>query len=130
MTDLNTAIAAFKGWEYSARGFDLGAGSDMNFPYRNKLTGKFSAGCPDFQRDANLYMELFEEMGQETDEHEPYDVHLTFMDGSFTVAIVARGYDYEADDYTYNSIASVDGDTIGTAICLAYCRLKGIEVVG
>ncbi|MFA5166881.1 MAG: hypothetical protein WC449_06350 [Candidatus Paceibacterota bacterium] len=121
MTDLNTAIAFQRGWQIINH-----HGKKWNLIG----TQTIQENAPDFEHDARLYMALFEEMGKETDEHEPYDVHLTFMDGSFTVAVVDRGYNYEDDDYTYNSVASADGDTIGTAICLAYCKLKGIEVVG
>jgi hypothetical protein len=62
MTDeINERICDLQGWKYSARGFDLGVGSDLNFPYMSP-DGKCATSKPDFTHDPRYAMELFLEM--------------------------------------------------------------------
>ena len=127
MTDLNTAIAVSKGWKCHTTNDEFGI-NETWFTPRN--TPSIHNHIPDYEHDANLYMALFEEMGQETDTHEPYDLHIDFIDRSYQCSVVEHGYDYAKDRDNYCPIVVRIADTIGTAICLAYCKLKGIEVVG
>ena len=116
MTDLNTAIALHK--------LNLRVYEDIYVNYRNEtiikkrylFTNEFNSGTeitlPDYEHDANLYMALFEEMKS----------HCKRVDLGWKVD------HYFCIAYDYAAVAHAD--TIGTAICLAFCKLKGIEVVG
>jgi hypothetical protein len=105
MTDLNAAIAKYKGWEYF---------QNINLweLVVDGYTRLQSDNPPDYEHDANLYMALFEEMKS----------HCKRVDLGWKVD------HYFCIAYDYAAVAHAD--TIGTAICLAFCKLKGIEVVG
>ena len=66
----------------------------------------------DFEHDARLYMALFEEMCNEN------DLRLGYQRGNFRWFVKDL-----RDDYVFS-------DDLGNAICQAYVKLKGIEVVG
>ena len=121
MTDLNTAIVKYKGWKHNPDGFDLGLGNDVNFKYQSP-DGKLQSKLPDFERDARLYMSLFKEMSSEF-------FLLTLMQHDYDNKTIITG-DYRQGHNENIPQFIVESQPIGTAICLAYCRLKGIEVVG
>ena len=108
MTDLNTAIAVSKGWKCHTTNDEFGI-NETWFTPRN--TPSIYNRIPDYEHDANLYMALFEEMPNASLKHHN-DLYYcrVYVDGNLECWSSA--------------------DTIGTAICLAYCKLKGIEVVG
>jgi hypothetical protein len=105
MTDLNTAIANFKGKDgydkHFSRYKELGWMKGAETIYENRPK--------DFEHDARLYMALFEEMESPT---------LYKSWNKKWVCVV--------------NVLGVDGkpvqcESIGTAICLAYCKLNGLE---
>jgi hypothetical protein len=99
MTDLNTAIAVSKGWTRD------GQNGWVLFKCVGIIDAKFNP--PDYEHDANLYMALFEEMPNASLKHHN-DLYYcgVYVDGNLECWSSA--------------------DTIGTAICQAYCKLKGI----
>ena len=62
--ELDRLIAERRGWEYSARGFEVHIGSGLRFPYKNKITGKFDVRYPSFTTDPRYAMELLKEMAE------------------------------------------------------------------
>lgn len=109
MTYLNTAIAKYKHiYKNNYKGYDFPV-----FVF-NDAIWKIP---PDYEHDARLYMALFEEMGKNNN----YFLMLARSDVPGSTWECCYGGNFE--DVSYS-------DTIGTAICLAYCKLKGIEVVG
>ena len=111
MTDLNTAIVDFKGWKsfgnYCVAPW-VQYDSDENII-------NHSVDKPDYEHDANLYMALFEEMAKDGD-----------VDLDFTNFL----NEYKVHFFTNSgNRGGAIGKSIGTAICLAYCKLKGIKVV-
>ena len=124
MTYLNTAIAVFKGklpfpkdrcpvcgWKYADD--DYGCKPD-NCSMRPQPSPRADQICiPDYEHDANLYMALFEGMPDP-------EIHKNDADWIVIADLQRRPGNY----------ILCKSDTIGTAICLAYCKLKGIEVVG
>ena len=131
MTDLNTAIAVFKGklpfpkdrcpvcgWKYADD--DYGCKPD-NCSMRPQPSPRADQICiPDYEHDARLYMALAKEMMRD------YVLYLIEDDDFLNHCEL---WDYPMDGEPYQAYQAT-GDEIGTAICLAYCRLKGIEVVG
>jgi hypothetical protein len=95
MTDLNTAIALSKGYQFG------NPVQDMNLNAR-KIWFIVEEGfwreviCPDFEHDARLYMALY------------FELH---VDVRMRLAISKP-------------------ETFGHDVCVEYCKLKGIEVVG
>ena len=89
MTDLNTAIAAFKGY-YTA---PIYVGDIAWFSPEGQL---LNPTPPDFEHDANLYMALY-----------------------FELPITER-----------INLGFRNKDDFGHEVCLSFCKLKGIEVVG
>jgi hypothetical protein len=143
MTDLNTAIAKYLGWkcyEMPRSSYRLQyVYAPGKFPWDNHyekervkaacieidLTqidpGKFDGQkLPDYEHDARLYMALAVEM------MEKYEVRLGVDENKQKYCEL---YDYEMVDEPVFILAE-QADTIGTAICQAYVKLKGIEVVG
>ena len=110
MTDLNTAIVDFKGWKsfgnYCVAPW-VQYDSDENII-------NHSVDKPDYEHDANLYMALFEVM--------PRPALRKWGNRWYCMPDMDRSSKVQWVEY--------DADTIGTAICLAYCKLKGIKVVG
>lgn len=112
MTDLNTAIAKYKGWEYF---------QNINLweLVVDGYTRLQSDNPPDFENDARLYMALFEEMSS----------------GFFLLSLMQHDYDNKTiitGDYRQGHNENipqfvVESQPIGTAICLAYCKLKGLK---
>jgi len=114
MTDINTAIAAFKGWHVAKPAFDIGSTwliapgrneSDFEYSMHGTKTFEeiFSRFCevkkqsfPDFEHDARLYMALYFEL----------PIHIK------------------------QSLLWISKEDFGKCVCLAFCKLKGIEVVG
>lgn len=107
MTDLNTAIAKYKGWHCKNIGtFD----NPRNVWYLGNIASGIDE-LPDYEHDARLYMALFEEM--------PNGTIIQKLENGYSVVYLPVDRDLKAES-----------DTIGSTICLAYCKLKGIEVVG
>jgi hypothetical protein len=106
MTDLNTAIAKYKGWT-PENGLKLSVEHIIRVE-----NGLFLP--PDFERDARLYMALFEEM--------PRPALRKWGNRWYCMPDMDRSSKVQWVEY--------DADTIGTAICIAYAKWKGIEVVG
>jgi len=112
MTDINTAIALSKGYQFANPVEDI-------HPDGRKIWFVVESGfwreiiCPNYEHDANLYMGLFIEFPVGTTLTKTLDGYLVRNPGSESVDPFAQL-----------------ADAIGTAICLAYCKLKGIEVVG
>jgi hypothetical protein len=104
MTDLNTAIAKYKGW--------------TRFNPSTEFCMEYA--LPDYEHYARLYMALAKEMMRD------YVLYLIEDDDFLNHCEL---WDYPMDGEPYQAYQST-GDEIGTAICLAYCKLKGIEVVG
>lgn len=104
MNDINTAIAKYKGWTPE---------NGLKLPVQHTITIE-NGLClpPDFEHDARLYMALFEEMKS----------HCKRVDLGWKVD------HYFCIAYDYAAVAHAD--TIGTAICLAYCKLNGLECEG
>ena len=113
MTDLNTAIAKYKHiYKNNYKGYDFPV-----FVF-NDAIWKIP---PDYEHDARLYMALAVEM------MEKYEIRLG-ADGNEQKYCELYEYDLEYDLPVF--ISSDQADDLGTAICMAYCKLKGIEVVG
>jgi hypothetical protein len=110
MTDLNTAIAFQQGW--ILRPYEkLGSMYEPSVKWYNPKTNQsLYTHDPDYEQDARLYMALFEEF--------PVGTSLVKMLDGYMV----RNFGADIDAQL--------ADEKGTAICFAYCRLKGIEVVG
>ena len=104
--NINEVIAKHKGLEYSARGFDVPGSGGFMVNWRNKNTGKLYAGCPDYEHDARLYMALFEEMPKPD----------LFGNSEIWYCCADLGTGINAKS-----------DTIGGAICAAWCAWKGVE---
>ena len=106
MTDLNTAICKARGWTNISvlkNGETCATSPD----------GCFYCPAPDYEHDARLYMALFEEMPDEC----------------FIQKINNRLYSVGKIEGMGVKTFSRNSD-LGTAICQAYVKLKGIEVVG
>jgi hypothetical protein len=107
MTDINAVIAKHKGFEFG----QPVSGMNRDICYLTFPDGGWSeTSCPDYLNDARLYMALFEEMPDEC----------------FIQKINNRLY----------SVGKIEGmgvqtfsrnSSIGTAICLAYKKLHGLE---
>lgn len=104
MTDLNTVIAQFKGSEGYEIGFSQCKHPDLPMYVKRQI---------DFEHDARLHMALFEEMSNPR-LYKYNDMWCCNPDK-----------DARAKDYIVEESAE-----IGIAISFAFCRLKGIEVVG
>jgi hypothetical protein len=118
MTDLNTAIALSKGYKFG----QPVSGMNRDIWYETfPDSGWFETKCPDHEHDARLYMALAVEM------MEKYEIRLG-ADGNEQKYCELYEYDLEYDLPVF--ISSDQADDLGTAICMAYCKLKGIEVVG
>jgi hypothetical protein len=114
MTDLNTAIAKYKGF-YQIDTKDEDGTKGKLWVNDNKDIPWWEHGkLPNFKGDANLYMALFEEM--------PRPALRKWGNRWYCMPDMDRSSKVQWVEY--------DADTIGTAICLAFCKLKGIEVVG
>jgi len=112
VTDLNTAISVSKGWTYTKKC------EFYSWVLYNEKNVRIDSGNdkPDYEHDANLYMALFEEMCKEGYANLDFNNNLNEYKVHFYTISEKRG--------------GAISRTIGTAICLAYCKLKGIEVVG
>jgi hypothetical protein len=117
MTDLNTAIALQRGWKQIF--FDAKNVSGLS-RWINEFGQIYSE--PDFEHVAHLYMALFEEMSSEF-------FLLTLMQHDYDNKTIITG-DYRQGHNENIPQFVVESQPIGTAICLAYVKLKGIEVVG
>jgi len=111
MTDINTAIAEFKGWKWREHKIAEWDGSHA-FGWFESDDDLLPGTVPDFEHDARLYMALFEEMDFP-------DLYKNWNDKRICDANCMISKD-----------TFIEADTIGTAICLAYAKWKGIEVVG
>jgi len=119
MTNLNTAIAVSKGWKCHTTNDEFGI-NETWFTPRN--TPSIYNRIPDYEHDANLYMSLFEEMSSEF-------FLLTLMQHDYDNKTIITG-DYRQGHNENIPQFIVESQPIGTAICLAYAKWKGIEVVG
>lgn len=123
MTDLNTAIADFKGWKFEPPLIrnQYNTGCWRQFDDNRKQIG-FQNGddAPDFEHDARLYMALADDM--------PVEMSLVNFEDETTGQ---KFWQCSVVDLVHQSVTICEkSDTIGTVICLAYCKLKGIEVAG
>ena len=118
MTDINAVIARFHDGIYnrpeiSPDSFYKEAKKD------NEIVGYsfYGFSCPDYSHDPRLYMALFEEM-------ECAAILKNIDKYSVTV--------YDPKTITVNILfrSPVESDAIGTAICLAYMQLNGLECEG
>ena len=134
MTDINTAIAKFKGFRVKTDKRGNGVTSEIYFEDSfcgyvwgvktiDEIIKENPEIVPDFDHDAQLYMALFGEMVSENK-----DCHCEIFwnpgRNNFVCWIIEdleeggpRDFDAESTDK-------------GTAVCLCFCKLKGIEVVG
>ena len=120
MTDINTAIAKYKGYKIIPIGFM--ESENISRELNEGPDGHYSSKLPDYEHDARLYMALFEEMSSEF-----FSLTLMQHDYNNKTAIIGdyrQGHDENIPQFV------VESQPIGAAICLAYCKLKGIEVVG
>lgn len=141
---LNECIAKSKGYkcyQMKRSGFDLQYVYPPNeFPWDNrKDKEQFKAECveidimkidygcldghglPDWEHDPRLYMALFEEMAKSKS---------TIHDNSLYVDLYARDENVFQVYVSHGCMCHeevTESDTIGTAICLAYCKLYGLE---
>ena len=114
MTDLNTAIAKYKHiCKNHYKGYDFPV-----FVF-NDAIWKIP---PDYEHDANLYMALFEEMSSEF-------FLLSLMQHDYDNKTIITG-DYRQGHNENIPQFVVESQPIGTAICLAYCKLNGLECEG
>lgn len=113
MTDINAAIAIHRGWRYGLNPFaSINKTQKVWYLLVDDINQcKFQDDCPDFQGDARLYMALFEEMA---------DPHICKSHGRLWLCVP----DNTADLGHYFSCEHAE---LGTAICLAYMRLHGLE---
>ncbi len=110
MTDLNTAIALSKGYKFG----QPVSGMNRDIWYETfPDSGWFETKCPDYEHDARLYMALFEEM--------PDECFIQKINNRLYGVGKIEGIGVKT--FSRNS-------NLGTAICQAYVKLKGIEVVG
>lgn len=109
MTNLNEVVAMHKGWKREKELQGLSVERDIWISPK----AMFSFPTPpDYQGDARLYMALFEEMAN--------TYSRIFLQKRITDGWVVIGL-------THTNMYNTQGDTIGTAICLAYMRLHGLE---
>jgi len=113
MRDINAKIAAFKGWKYEKPWIrnEYNAGCWRQYLGKEQIGFLGGDDAPDFKGDARLYMALFEEM--------PHPI-LRRFDGFWLCIPESR------KSMIIESV-EIEADTIGTAICLAYMRLHGLE---
>jgi len=110
MTDINTTIAVHCGWILNPS--SISSEYEPSVKWYNPKTGeKLYTHEPDYLNDARLYMALFEEM--------------------WNPGLRKHGLQWYCCPNMNASSAlnhiAVYSDTIGTAICLAYCKLHGLE---
>lgn len=117
MTDLNTAIAHIKG--YCEKFGLMDKASLRPHKYWVCPDGQLTTVLPDYEHDANLYMALFEEICNAPS----VDSVLFIPDGK-------GGGNLSFQDCNEMDIINADGNSFGEAVCLNFCKLKGIEVVG
>ena len=110
MTDLNTGIAVSKGWMFHHKDDCLPPVYFREIGNNGKIEIQT---LPDYEHDVTLYMALFEEMPDP-------EIHKNDADWIVIADLQRRPGNY----------ILCKSDTIGTAICLAFCKWKGIEVVG
>lgn len=125
MTDINTVIAAFKGWKQIDTKDEDGTKGKLWVNDSKDIPWWEHGKLPDFEHDARLYMALFEEMAKtKSDIHEDRLIYVDLLGikGNLFHCYLSHGC------MCHESV--FESDTIGTAICLAFCKLKGIEVVG
>ena len=96
MTDLNTAIAAFKGWKQIDTKDEDGTKGKLWVNDSKDIPWWEHGKLPDFEHDARLYMALYFEL----------PIHIK------------------------QSLVWISKEDFGKCVCLAFCKLKGIEVVG
>jgi hypothetical protein len=101
MTDINSAIALQRGWQIINH-----HGKKWNLIG----TQTIQENAPDFEHDARLYMALFEEMPNPNLYRNSDNLWVCVPDCPIQNEMVSKS------------------DTIGTAICLAYAKWKGIEL--
>ena len=117
MSDLNTAIALRQGWIKNPTkeqfcvpdGYPLSSLPKWYHPVTREILNSHD---PDFEHDASLYMELFEEM--------PNPCIRKYNDEWLCIPEMRHSL-------VIKSIEEFSKD-IGTAICQAYCKLKGIKL--
>jgi len=120
MTDINVVIAKHKGWIPKP----VGKSAFQWFQYDNNgqvVDSKITP--PDYLNYARLYMALAVESRfsiiYDPDKKKYLAVKLRDFPYIDTVSIESE-FSSEVDDYLWHS-------DIGTAICLAYCKLHGLE---
>jgi hypothetical protein len=129
--DINTVIAIHQGWKFEPPIIR----NEHNKGYWHKFdtSGKRIYGQlspenpPDYEHNERLYMELFEEMA-----NDGYCPALLFDDnGRWAVSTDGTqtlNFESPCDVNTSFFVAKENWkDTIGTAICLAYIKLNGLE---
>ena len=130
MTNLNEVIAKAKGWDlkhgepvYFEVNFEDGDGADgFECPRCHKPESmcKNEPCFLDYQGDANLYMQLFEEMSSEF-----FSLNIMQHDYNNKTTIIG---DYRQGHGENIPQFVVESQPIGTAICLAWLKMKGIEI--
>ena len=115
MTNLNTAIAIQRGWILNPSLISSEYSPAAKW-YNPKTNETLWTHDPDFEHDARLYMVLFEEMAEENSTY----------GNKFYVRKTKIGYEAGKTIGGFDSDYSMDS-VLGTAICQAYCKLKGIE---
>jgi len=123
MTDINEVIAKSKGWrrptENECAPFD---------GWINENTHYTSKELPDYLNDARLYMGLFEEIKKTGFEFRLESDKTGSGEGIYTAVILEQRNDTNGTGWGLRVISTQS--SIGTAICLAYCRLNGLECEG
>jgi hypothetical protein len=126
MSGINATIAIHQGWRFEPPIIP----NEHNKGYWHKFdtSGKRIYGQlspenpPDFQGDARLYMALFEEMSSEF-----FSLNLMQHDYNNKTTIIG---DYRQGHNENIPKFVAESEPIGTAICLAYMKLHGLECEG
>jgi hypothetical protein len=123
MTDLNTAIALSKGYKFG----QPVSGMNRDIWYETfPDSGWFETKCPDYEHDARLYMALAVESGFSIIYH-PYKKKYLAVKLVNELYVDEFCIDCDFENHVDDSLWQ---DDPGTAVCQAFCKLKGIEVVG
>ena len=131
MTDINTAIAKFKGFRVKTDKRGNGVTSEIYFEDSfcgyvwgvktiDEIIKENPEIVPDFEHDARLYMALADDM--------PVEMSLVNFEDETTGQ---KFWQCSVVDLVHQSVTICEkSDTIGSAICQAWCAWKGIEVEG
>lgn len=118
--NLNEAIAKSNGWiKHQVEGIC----DDWLDPDNN-----WQVDVPDYLNDARLYMGLFEEMRNSGFEFRLESDTTGSGEAIYTVVILEQRNDTNGTGWGLRVISTQY--SIGTAICLAYCKLNGLECEG